>query len=454
MIEKINYSGEYGFIENLTRFFSSDYKNKQDSATANLVLRHLEELAQTQKGEVLTPELETELANTKKLLTRLKQQWFVSKEVRDSAKKLSGYVTAERISKDLHIPFKTLAENEELRKIIVANHLHHKITKQHQAIDCRIKETDNGSLLFPVATKQENPKNTLDSHVAITEYVTLEELKKRFEVKPNGKIKDVEFMANGLEVHPAKKWEDLRPSYRLEVEDGYYVHIDTLTGNKEIIGKEGENHVQLINVQPWGWNPKGGALFGHTWIRFVIDGQLYHVGGNLQGDILNPDFMAALSMKNKSVQTSKWAAMKEDRDKHGNSQAERVLIKLEGLQAHLTNHLLPEKAIPYAKVVEEIYNELRNKEGGTCTSAATRFIKEFGLDELSDLESEGKDRITKVVFNSFTTRILDAVWGILPKSVRRTLIQPFQIFTRGKKPIFLRTNSGGESGSCELKKKA
>ena len=145
-----------------------------------------------------------------------------------------------------------LIENEALRDFITSNHLHHKITKQHHARGLRVK-IRNGMPYFPMA----HSLNT-KTHKAKTKWIALDALQ----------IKRAEFLANGLEVHDAKRWQTLRPLYEMTVKNGQYVHIDTISGKQESIGKKGRNYIQLVTVKPWGYDPRGGALFRDTWIRF------------------------------------------------------------------------------------------------------------------------------------------------------------------------------------------
>ena len=334
---EINFAGKYSCLEHVKRFLNPSYKNSQDLLTTTATLDRLNALTALQANKILEVDLQDALKNSQTLVKRLQKQWFVSHDVVATVKKIEDFLTTEKISKQQNIPFKLLAENHVFRKIIVANHLHHKITAQHQLIQCKITINEKGEPLFPVAQKT-NAIAIIPSHKEETKMLTLEEFLTKFAShydKETGKIKDLEFMANGLEIHSAKKWDTLRPSYELSQENGKYIHIDNLSGLKSEIGDVGKNYTQLVNVKPWGYNPAGGSLFGHTYVRFVIDGQLYHVGLNLQGEILNPDFLASIPMKGKKYEVSSWKPMEEEKDEYGYTQAERTLLKLEALQTKL-----------------------------------------------------------------------------------------------------------------------
>lgn len=425
MIENnINYFGQYSFIEHVKRFFSPCYKNAQDLKTANVAVNRLEQVINdlTRESRELTPELQQELTNCDHLVKRLSKQRFVNKEVLQIRYILEYYLVAEKIARAQEIPFKILAENFELIGFITSNHLHHKITPQHRQEGYGILADHEGILRFSFPLNGQR------------NFLTFEELKQHFSQSYDpiyGRIKDLEFMANGLEIHSAKKWEHIRSTYSMTNENGIYVHIDTLTGEKEEVGPVGDDFVQLVNVYPWGWNPKGGSLFGHTYIRFIVEGKLYHVGMNVKGEILNPDFMSCMSMEGKKFKTSQWKVMDKEVDEHGHNQAQRTLIKLELMQAQLNNRDAAEEAAPYAEETKQLYSDIRNKKGGTCTAGALAFLKQFD-DEVN--EERSRNIFSRIILNSVTKRILDFTWGLFPNCMRKRVIQPIQVITRAAKP--------------------
>lgn len=273
----------------------------------------------------------------KAFLNQVFKQWFVSAKTKETAQKIERMVVEHKLG----LPKWSLVNNVDAYKFIKVNHLHHKITKQHVATGLGISR----ELKFPMGGK----------------WVDFTEV-------PSGS--GLEFLADGLEIHDAKKWDQLRPLYKLTLNGASYDHIDTLTGQRETIGKAGKNYIQLVTVKPWGWNPRGGSLFGHTWIRFVADGKLYHVGANLNGQILNPDFMATLSLQGKECETTDWVEM----------------------DAAQTKRLF-----------------------------SVNFVH------------ESRPFVARTLFGSHIRAALDVLWSLLPSPIRR-LIHPIQVVTRGSKP--------------------
>lgn len=364
------------------------------------------------------PADEQALKEASSLIHRVSKQWFVSAEVRSTVEKIKTYVDAHKISRLQDLPVKFLVDNAPVREFILANHLHHKITPQHRATGCGIQIIDEKAH-FPVAEEVQQD-GIIASHRKRTKLVPFEEL--------SDKTKHFEFLANGLEIHAAKEWHTLRPLYAMQEKDGKYVHIDTLTGQEETLGDVGKDYVQLLNVKPWGWNPRGGSLFGHTWIRFVIDGQLYHMGANLQGRLLNPDFMATVPRHGKKIQAFQKISLDPNKDAHGFTQSERLFLRLENLQASLLKRPLPhpEAAKHYADRTFSLYELAQFQCGGTCTTSALTFLGEVTGQKV---EQVGRNFFSRGFF-----RFLDCIWSVFPRFIRTHVIRPLQALTRGGKP--------------------
>jgi len=424
-----NYSFWHTFIRTINPFL----RNREDLETTKRTLQTFQRLQQSLEVQDahsgITAALHQESKSAEHLIKQIRSQWFVSKNVKKSLQELQSYTTACKISEKQQIPFKILANDVALTAFIEKNHLHHKITKQHHEMGLRIKVID-GEVFFPVAVDLD-----LKTRQAQTEWVSWKTLQKSLPLE-SSQSNRIAFLANGLELHDSKNWQKLRPLYECSVKDNQLVHRDTLTGKEETIGNAGKNYIQLITVRPWGYNPKGGALFGHTWIRFAIDGKIYHVGADLSGKILNPDFMASIPMEGKEFETSCWTPINDQlTDLYGNCQSERILQKIEALQYFITHREKPES--PYANDAVKFYDQLRDKHGGTCTSAAAMVYREIsGKDYLE----KSRPLPSRILFNNFTRAFLDTAWRFTPKTVRRNVVQPVQIITRGAMPTTLASN--------------
>lgn len=414
-----NYLRSFSIWDNLSGIIHPSKRNAKDLQAIQSCIEQFEELKNQDVAQ-----LKDVAKNSERLTNRVSKQWFVSKKVKNAVKNLEVFTTAYKIANAQGLPFNILVENAHLRTVITANHLHHKISKQHQSLGLSIK-IENNTPYFPVADELD-----CNTHQAKVKWAKLEDLA----VDSNGKIENMEFLADGLEIHDKKKWDILRPLYRVETVDGKYVHIDTVTGKQEVIGPAGKNYIQLVTVKPWGWNPRGGALFGHTWIRFVIDGQLYHVGQDLAGKLVNPDFMATVPRGGKNYSTSDWVTINDKKiDYMGNATSERIFKKLEALQYYLNHKALPEDN-PYAGEVLRLYETMRKTQGGTCTSAALVMFREVTGQ---DFVEQARPRASRLVFNPVTQKIIDAILFITPKPVAETFVRPVQAVTRGGLPIVL-----------------
>lgn len=433
---EINYAGNYSRWHHFCRAINPFQKNCEDLKTVAVCLAKLEEITETldviSANSCISDELIGEVRGAEVLLARINSQWFVSPSVRKSAKALAAFTTSYKIATSQHVPYKVLVGNEKLRNFILTNHLHHKITKQHQKIGHRIKLV-KGEPHFPLCVDLDR-----EEHRAKIKWVSFQNVLSTLKPHPKSmKVEHLQFLANGLEIHDAKKWQTLRPQYiPTLLKDGNLVHIDTLTGKEEVIGNANSNYIQLVNVKPWGYNPQGGSLFGHTWIRLVIDGQLYHVGADLGGNIVNPDFMATVPASNKEFSTSEWVAIDDSTtDEHGKTKSERLFKKLESLQHYLTTKKMREDC-PYAEDIQELYHQMRTSHGGTCTSAATMLFREVtGVCYLQ----QSKPLASRIVFNPVTRWILDIFWYFTPKPIDQNIIQPLRIITRGALPEWLGT---------------
>ena len=427
MHTSINYSGSYSLWQHTLRAINPFKKNREDLQTVERAIASFDRAADTldvqDNASGITDALMQENKNTELLINRLSRVWFVSKKVKEDVCKLEMYTSAYKIAKQQNISFKLLANDTALTTFITKNHLHHKILKQHHEIGLRVK-VENEKVFFPVATSLD-PK----TRQAKTEWICWQALQNKEQFNAS-KSDQIVFLAEGLEFRDSKKWQTLRPLYHCTMKKNQYVHIDTLTEKEERIGKVGKNYIQLVSVLPWGYNPKGGALFGHTWLRFAIDGKIYHVGANLQGQILNPDFMASVPMQGKQVTTTAWTPINDaTKDLHGNSQSERIIQKIEALQYFLTHREKPQS--PYADEVVAFYKELRTRRGGTCTSAAAMVYREVtGIDYLE----KSRPLAARLVFNPITRTLLDTLWHFMPKPIVQNVVQPVQAITRGARP--------------------
>lgn len=422
-----NYKNSYTLWDRFCRAVNPARRNREDFETIRRSLKQFDQLQMQlsmQSADAgISFELTSEVKKAEVLLKRLSSQWFVSKKVREAANNLEIFSTSYKIATAQEIPFKIVVRDKALRTLIISNHLHHKITKQHRALGLGI-QIKNGKAYIPCPSSEGK-----------LQWVSVKKAQQIFGSDPKtGKIAKSEFLADGLEVHDAKGWNTLRPLYGLQTQNGKYVHIDTLTGRQEEIGPVGKNYIQLVTVRPWGLNPKGGALFGHTWIRFVLDGKLFHVGANLQGEIVNPDFMATVPMGTKKYTTSEWNSIDDSKkDAYGHVKSERIIIKLEALQYFLNHKVLPE-GCPYGDEIIELYHQMRTIHGGTCTTAAAMMYREItGIDYVET----GRPIAARVVFNPITRFVLDTIWYCAPRPVAEHIVAPMKAVSRGARPDVL-----------------
>jgi len=436
----INFNPSYSWGQQACRFISPFYRDKQEHSVAQAALLALQGLTSVFDDHMTAQHLNDEQHALFKaatvLIGRIQSQWFVFESVSRLIHQINPFVEAYKMSTLQQLPLRPLIENNQARNIILSNYLHHKITQQHRTQGVAIAYRGR-NFIMPVCCEGASENGIIASHRRIIKEITFDQLEEHFGERydpRSGRIRDSEFLANGLEIHPAKSWHMLRPLYALSQREGEYVHIDTITGREEKIGEVGHDYIQLVNVLPWGWNPKGGSLFGHSWIRMVIDGQLYHIGENLAGSILNPDFMATMPRQGKRIQAYDWIHLDPTRDERGYNQSERILLKLEALQAKLYNRPVQNEAESYLGSAYRLYQRVRTERGGTCTSAALAMLGEVTRHE--DTQT-GRSLLSKILFNSFVTSILDFFWSILPMFIRTKIIQPIQVLTRGAKPRWL-----------------
>lgn len=427
-MQYVNYSGKYSFFQNLYRLINVRHRNAQDLKTTQACLSQLQTLTQQAQlidcSSGINRELSEVLQGASILHKRVSKSYFASKALKSEAAKIQRYLTAKKIATHQNIPFRAIIDNPEVQKMIEANHFHHKITQQHQAMGLRLSY-NNGDIMIPVRHK--------NAPVPISK---LPELYAKKYNKKTGKIADTEFLADGLELHHFKQWSRLRPLYKLQVEQGNYVHIDTLTGKKEVVGVAGKNYIQLVNVMPWGKNAFNGSLLGHTWLRIVYKGELFHVGLGLSGYILNPDFMASVSLKGKRFGASKWKLIDDQNvDQHKRTLSNRLMIQLNLVQQYIKHGHLPKKTL-YAKEVMKLYDEIEYKFGGTCNSGATKI---FQMVTGEDYYKRSRTIISRIFFNKFSNKALDAFYSVLPKKIRRYTIGLVQTVTRGGLPFILGT---------------
>jgi hypothetical protein len=415
-------------LNSIQRFFFPGFRKAQDLRIINAAIETLKlqtnALEPSLEGHGITDELRSELRRSSELLSQIFGQRFNSSDVKNKAEELNEFILGEKIASKQELPFKKVMTNAEFRKIVLANHLHHKISAEHRTSGLGLSFTADGTGQISSQSGQIELTNTAFSS----------QFGDHFDAE-SSKLTDSEFLEDGLCVHSAKKWKNLKAQYKLRIEAGNYVHIDTMSGERKEIGAVGSDYIQILNVSPWGWNPKGGALFGHTWIRMVVDGKLYHLGANLNGQILNPDFMSSLPMSGKRWNSSDWRTMKEGLDQARDKIGTRIIKKLEYLQYYLVNKDFP-KGLDSTKIKEltDFYSQFRDLSGGTCSSGALLI---FNIaTNLGDGSHFARPLLGRVVFNPLVRKVFDCVWFILPTCIGRGV----KVLTRGGQPSTLGAN--------------
>lgn len=418
-------------VENISCniFFPSSSEKQQLFSQEEAFLKNLSNVSSTS----LLKNVSSKMEETFDLAKRVQKKWFLSSDLKRCIQNIEHIAFACKVAKKFQLPIKPLFEDRKLCAFLKKNHLYHKITLQHQQTGVQIKY-ENGKFLLPCAKTTKIATNApIEKKTVYLDLDTILQRAKHFYKKSTGKIQDLEYLSNGLEIHSRFHWKRLRPLYKLSEENGKYIHFDTITGEKEIIGDVGKDYFRVVNVLPWGWNPIGGSLFGHTWTVLVLNGSLYHIGANLRGYILNPDFMASIPAKGKTYQLQNWAALKIEKDTNGYSQGQRLLTRLENLQAKLEekNPIHSEIEDLYGPSTYEKYLEIRNKLGGTCTSASLKLSEELRKKEVT----KKKNCVSFITsFLQLTKRCLDIFWSYFPRFFQKYIIRPIQIVTRGKKP--------------------
>jgi hypothetical protein len=331
--------------------------------------------------------------------------WFLSTTVKNQVKKIEELVKLNSLSKAQELPFSFLATHPTELKWIKSNHLHYKFTPEHidSGIKMKIKE---GQLTVPVAVYNQETKESI-----VTEQV--------WDSLPHNptskKLLEHEMLIDGLEKYNTKDWSYLRP-FKPAVDKEGVPLPDTITHS---------------TVKPWGWNPKGGALFGHSSIKMSVDGKLYHFGYNLNGELLNTDFMASVPMKGKKEQIISAPLLTTPSSDRNETQGERIIRKLEAGQKHNKGQTRrPEE------VSEEEWSEIKNFrhtltfQGKTCTSFSTLFYK-----YVTQKHIEGRSLSSRIIFNPVVNTTLDFFYSILPSKIHSTFIAPLKVLTRAPKPI-------------------
>ena len=383
------------------------------------------------------------LQNAASLYSRARKAWFLPKKAKENLHYLRSIAEARKIAQLQDLPFVPLLKNPDVRKVVLANHLHRKITAQHRSLGLGLTFDKSFALSVPQKEGGVEKAVSLPLRKVFGENAVCK-------TNPFGKTPNGEFLEHGFTVHSAKKWRRLQATYEVSVESGNFVHIDNLTGTKEIIGSSQDSHVQIVNVLPWFYDlftsPWNGPWNGHTYLRVVVKdgdkGRLYHIGGDLGGGIINPDFMATFSMEKRRYTAYSWATIKEqaapssESSLQNTNRGQRLIRCLENLQAKILKQQPPHKACEraYGASTWQEYRKVIRQLGGTCSSAA------IALFEIMTGRKQKKTRgslLYRMIYNPVVVWLLDCIWSVLPDWIYNRIILPLQIVFRGKKPLFM-----------------
>ncbi len=351
----------------------------------------LDELLDTKVTEATYNTLHSKtLQQAKDWSQRASKFFFLGSTLKRQITRINKLLEVDQVAHRLDLPFFHLAQRPDQVRFIKANHLHHKLTEAHKKSGVRIKYVRE-DLKFPCAI--------FDPTTRTATRVSKEMSAMKYDPRTM-KLKGCEVLVDGIEEYDPKNWEYLRPIQKAIGEPDSITHI---------------------NVHPWGWNPAGGSLFGHSYLSLVVNEEEYVIGYNLSGRLLNPDFMAYLPKDGKDVGSVSF----KFNERKGQDLL-RLIEAAKTLQHH--NGEKPENVSDDEwEMIINKYHHLLYRVGGTCSDFSTSFW-EFATGK--ELPNKPEKTFSKSLF----AKILDFLYNFLPNALYN-IIRKVMILTRSIKPV-------------------